>query len=78
MEDDKYKKALLSLAYSATLCDHMGDMWSDINKVLKDVGETELAEADHEYGDEDENGDCDSEFTLFMKKRGVKTVWGVD
>jgi len=79
--EEKYKNLILSLAYSATLCDNMGDMWNDINKVLEEIGEKELANADHDYDEEDEENDDvepESEFTKIMKSRGIKTVWGSD
>lgn len=61
--DKDYKAMILSLVASATLCDHMGDMWNDLNFVLKEMGEDDLLE----------------EFDELPKKlhlRGIKTVYG--
>lgn len=75
----EYHNLILSLAASATLADHMGDMWSDINKVLEDIGEKELADADHEIDEENEDeGTASSEFTRILAGRGIKTVWDTE
>jgi len=71
MEKEKtaedYKNIILSLVASATLADHMGDMWDDLNQALKLIGEDELLEADYE-----------SELPNLLHKRGIKTIWGTE
>ena len=60
---EEYHKLILSIVASATIADHMGDMWDDLNKVLEEIGEKELTEDHDELHDK-------------LAKRGIKTVWG--
>lgn len=74
MENIDYKQKLYALIASATISDHMGDMWEDIYKVLKDIGDTELIDADRDYDDEEGR----TEFDKILNARGVKTVWDTE
>jgi hypothetical protein len=59
---------LLQLYQSATLCDHMGDMWDDIYKAFKLAGiELDISE--------DERWE-DYPFSPALTRLGVTTVWG--
>ena len=61
--DEKY---VLGFIASLTLCDHMGDVLSDCQKVLKDMGYEFEWEDGHELWDR------------IADIGGVKTLWGSD
>lgn len=65
MNAEEYKNKILQLIASATLSDHMGDMWDDLNKVAEDIGEGELV-SDHD------------ELPKKLHERGITTVWGTE
>lgn len=72
-EETKYKQILLDLILSATLADHMGDMWDSINNALKEMGEDELIyAADHEYEEVDDDSEPISQFVKLLKEKGAK------
>lgn len=61
------QRALVNLAASATLADHMGDMWNYILEALRQVG-IEPPPFD---------GDFDAEFASWLAKSyDAKTVYG--
>lgn len=62
---EDYKRLLLELVASATLADHMGDMWNDLNRALKIMGEDDLLE-DHD------------ELSKKLFQRGITTIWGTE
>lgn len=70
----EYHNIILSIVASASLADHMGDMWNDLNEVLGMIGEIEIRDADQEYDEEQES----SELSRIFRKRNIKTVWGSD
>jgi hypothetical protein len=57
------REYVLSILASLTLCDHMGDVLNDCQKVLDDL------EIDWEWDGEDELRD-------HIAKEGIKTLWG--
>jgi hypothetical protein len=61
-------KILLQLYQSATICDHMGDMHSDILKAFR------LAEIEIEVTDEEKWSDYP--YRAALTRLGINTVWG--
>jgi len=60
----EYHEKILQLIASATLADHLGDLWDDLNKLAEDIGEADLVE---DY--DDISNKC--------AKRGITTIWGI-
>lgn len=65
---DELREKILQLIASATLADHIGDMWEALEKVAKDIGEEGLMEYENNY----------SEVRKKLFLRGIKTVYGTD
>lgn len=66
-EQTKINDFLLAL----TLCDHIGDVWDDVNSIFLEDDE-ELKNADKEYHGEDDDEEAKSDFTKILRKRGAK------
>jgi hypothetical protein len=60
------KNYILGFIASLTLCDHMGDVMDDIQKVLDDMG------IDWKWDDKYELWDC------IADEGNIKTLWGTD
>lgn len=69
--EDKTLKILLQLVASATLADHMGDMWDDLGEALKKVGRKDLEKL---MWVDDEN----HELAHQLAKEGITTIWGTE
>lgn len=64
-EEINYKELLLKLCASLTLCDHMGDVWDDVNTVLKRIGMGHIGHTAEEFGDLGRD----------FAKEGITTLW---